>query len=81
MDTSDYIRNLPYRANAWNATLEQLGFLQSCRYLLHDCDTKFCDTFRETVKAASPLFVFREPVSQFINAICRRGMLALLAAP
>ena len=30
-----------------NATLEQLGFLHSRRYLLHDRDTKFCESFRE----------------------------------
>jgi putative transposase len=35
---------------ARNVTMEQLGFLQSCRYLLHDRDTKFCGSFREIVK-------------------------------
>ena len=30
--------------------LDQWGFLQSCRYLLHDGDTKFCGSFREIVK-------------------------------
>jgi putative transposase len=28
---------------ARNATMEELGCLHPCRYLLHDRDTKFCD--------------------------------------
>ena len=30
---------------AGNATLEELGCLHPCRYLLHDRDTKFCESF------------------------------------
>ena len=36
---------------ARNATLEELGYLKGCRYVLHDRDTKFCESFREIVKA------------------------------
>ena len=36
---------------ARNATLEELGSLHPCRYLLHDRDTKFCESFREVLKA------------------------------
>jgi putative transposase len=36
---------------ARNATLEELGCLHPCRYLLHDRDTKFCESFREVLKA------------------------------
>jgi hypothetical protein len=33
---------------ARNATMEGTGYLNRCRYLLHDRDTKFCREFRET---------------------------------
>src|SRR2546425_13293951 len=36
---------------ARNATLEELGCLHPSRYLLHDRDTKFCESFREVLKA------------------------------
>jgi hypothetical protein len=36
---------------ARNATLEGWGFLQSRRYLLHDRDTKFSESFRDTLAA------------------------------
>jgi Homeodomain-like domain/Integrase core domain len=36
---------------ARNATLEDSGYLQGCRYLLHDRDRKFCTEFRETLAA------------------------------
>src|SRR5215469_3232577 len=36
---------------ARNATMEDAGYLNRCRYLLHDRDTKFCPEFRETLAA------------------------------
>jgi hypothetical protein len=36
---------------ARNATMEGAGYLNGCRYLLHDHDTKFCREFRETLAA------------------------------
>jgi hypothetical protein len=36
---------------ARNATMEGTGYLNGCRYLLHDRDTKFCREFRETLAA------------------------------
>ena len=36
---------------ARNATMEELGCLHPCRYLLHDRDSKFCESFREVLKA------------------------------
>ena len=32
---------------ARNATLEEWGPLNRCRYVLHDRDTKFCASFRD----------------------------------
>jgi len=36
---------------ARNATMEGTGYLNRCRYLLHDRDTKFCREFRGTLAA------------------------------
>ena len=36
---------------ARNATMEDTGYLNGCRYLLHDRDKKFCREFRETLAA------------------------------
>ena len=36
---------------ARNATLQDAGYLNGCRYLLHDRDQKFCRQFRETLAA------------------------------
>ena len=36
---------------ARNATIEGTGYLNRCRYLLHDRDTKFCREFRGTLAA------------------------------
>jgi len=34
-----------------NATMQDTGYLNGCRYLLHDRDKKFCREFRETLAA------------------------------
>jgi hypothetical protein len=39
------------RQVACNATLEGMGHLNGCRYVLHDPDAKFCAEFRETLGA------------------------------
>jgi hypothetical protein len=36
---------------ARNATMEDTGYLNGCRYLLHDRDKKFCREFREVLAA------------------------------
>ena len=37
---------------ARNATMQDNGYLNGCRYLLHDRDQKFCHEFRETRQVA-----------------------------
>ena len=37
---------------ARNATMQDSGYLNGCRYLLHDRDKKFCHEFRETLAAS-----------------------------
>ena len=49
----------PYPDQEWmeqqarNMTMEQWGWLRVCRYLLHDRDTKFCESFRELIESGS----------------------------
>jgi len=38
---------------ARNMTMEEWGYLRGCRYLLHDRDTKFCESFRELIESGS----------------------------
>jgi hypothetical protein len=40
------------RQMACNATLDAMGHLNGCRYLLHDRDAKFCAEFRKTLAVA-----------------------------
>jgi hypothetical protein len=37
---------------ARNVTMDECGFLESRRYLIHDRDTKFTDSFRAIVKSS-----------------------------
>jgi len=37
---------------ARNVTMEEWGFLENCRYLIHDRDTKFTDSFRALIKSS-----------------------------
>jgi hypothetical protein len=37
---------------ARNVTMDEWGFLEGCRYLIHDRDAKFTDSFRAIVKSS-----------------------------
>jgi len=47
----------PHPNEAWmmqiarNVTMEEWGFLENCRYLIHDRDTKFTESFRALIKS------------------------------
>src|SRR6266481_1019608 len=79
---TDHPEAMAMEQMARNATLEELGCLHPCRYLLHDRDTKFCKSFREVLKAGgvkpmklparSPEF---ERIRREMGAIDKRGML------
>jgi transposase len=49
----------PYPDQEWmeqqarNMTMEQWGYLRGCRYLQHDRDAKFCQSFRELIESGS----------------------------
>jgi transposase InsO family protein len=47
----------PHPNEAWmkqiarNVTMEEWGFLGNCRYLIHDRDAKYCQSFREIIES------------------------------
>jgi transposase InsO family protein len=55
-----------------NATFEQLGYLNNCRYVLHDRDAKFCAEFRETLAAGGVKCLPLPPRSPNLNAFAER---------
>jgi putative transposase len=55
-----------------NATLEQLRYLNNCRYVLHDRDAKFCAEFRETLAAGGVKCLPLPPRSPNLNAFAER---------
>jgi putative transposase len=36
---------------ARNVTMDEWGFLGNCRYLIHDRDTKYCESFRNIIES------------------------------
>jgi hypothetical protein len=57
---------------ARSATEETWGYLEQCRYLLHDRDTKFCASFR-SVLAAGGMKTIPDPArSPNLNAFAER---------
>src|SRR5260370_4701981 len=61
-----------FAVQARNATLEELGSLHPCRYLLHDRDSKFCESFREVLKAGGVKPLKLPARSQNLNAFAER---------
>ncbi len=45
---------------ARNVTKDEWGFLDNCRYLIHDRDTKFCQSFRWFIKCRMSFLTLRE---------------------
>jgi len=60
------------RQVACNATLEGIGQLNGCRYVLHDRDAKFCAEFRETLAVAGVKCLRLPPRSPNLNAFAER---------
>ena len=70
---------------AQNATMEGTGYLNRCRYLVHDRDTKFCPEFRETLAAAGVKCLApasTEPKFEFLRGVLgtfgKRGVSRLI---
>jgi len=57
---------------ARNATLAEIGFLDGCRYLLHDRDAKFCAAFDGILESVGIEPVRLPPRSPNLNAHCGR---------
>jgi putative transposase len=57
---------------ARNVTMADTGFLNGCRYLLHDRDAKFCATFDAIFQAVGVKVVKLPPRSPNLNAHCER---------
>ncbi len=57
---------------AFNATVDGWGSLASCRYLLHDRDTKFCAAFREVLQLGGVKPILLPPKSPNLNAFAER---------
>ena len=57
---------------ARNITMEQWGCLRDCRYLLHDRDAKFCQSFRELIESGSVKPIRLPPRSPNLNSFAER---------
>jgi hypothetical protein len=57
---------------ARNITMEESGFLAHCHYLLHDCDSKYCASFRELIEAERIKALGLPPHSPNLNAFAER---------
>ena len=55
---------------ARNMTMAEDGFLNSCRYLVHNRDAKFCAAFDEILRSAGIQPIFLPPRSPDPNAYC-----------
>jgi putative transposase len=57
---------------ARNATMEEWGFLEPGQYLIHDRDTKYCDTFKQIIDDAGVKPLPLPPRSPWLNAFAER---------
>jgi hypothetical protein len=57
---------------ARNATLEDMGYLKGCRYVLHDRDEEFCAEFRDTLAAGGVTCVVLPARSPNLNCYAER---------
>jgi putative transposase len=64
---------------ARNATMEGCGFLGSCRYLLHDRDTKYTESFRAIIKAGGVEPLALPTRSPNLNAYSERWVKSVIA--
>jgi putative transposase len=57
---------------ARNVTLETWGFLENCKYLLHDRDDKFCPSFDEIIDSGSVTAIRLPARSPNLNSFSER---------
>ncbi len=57
---------------ARNVTMDKWGFLNNCRYLIHDRDTKFCQSFRTIIESGDVKALPLPARSPNLNAFAER---------
>jgi len=57
---------------ARNVTMDGWGFLDNCRYLIHDRDTKYCQSFRDTIESGDVKTLPLPARSPNLNAFAER---------
>jgi putative transposase len=57
---------------ARNVTMEAWGFFEPGQYLIHDCDTKFCDVFKQLLDDCGVKRLRLSAKSPKLNAIAER---------
>jgi len=64
---------------ARNVTMDEWGFLSNCRYLIHDRDTKFTDSFRRIIKSSGVEPLKLPAQSPNLNAYAERWVRSVKA--
>ena len=57
---------------ARNVTMDEWGFLDNCRYLIHDRDTKYCQSFRDIIESGEVKTLPLPARSPNLNAFAER---------
>ena len=57
---------------ARNVTMDEWGFLNNCRYLIHDRDTKYCQSFRDIIESGDVKTLPLPARSPNLNAFSER---------
>jgi len=52
--------------------MDEWGFLEGCRYLIHDRDTKYCQSFRTIIESGNVKMLPLPARSQNLNAFAER---------
>ena len=68
----------PHLNEAWmkqiarNVTMDEWGFLDNCRYLIYDRDTKYCESFRKIIESGDVKTLPLPARSPNLNAFAER---------
>jgi putative transposase len=57
---------------ARNVTMDEWGFLEGCSYLIHDRDTKYCESFRDIIESGDVKTLLLPARSPNLNAFSER---------
>ena len=65
------------RQIARNVTMADYGFLSNCKYLIHDRDSKFCNSFCGIIKSGGVKPLKLPPRSPNLNSFSERWVLSV----